>query len=341
MVFITGGNGLIGSYTTKLLIERGYAVRLLHRKGSRLDWLSEVADRIEWIEGDVLDATLLADVIRPGDWVIHAAAIVSFAPGEHEKMFKVNAEGTANVVNACLQKNVKKLCFVSSVAALGRTKQNHLITENTPWEESELNTAYAHSKYLAELEVWRGVAEGLTAVIVNPSVVLGAADWQRSSTQLFKYAWDEHLFYPASTVNYVDVRDVAEAIYLLINSNINSEKFILNAGNITHRELLSGMAACFGKNPPKVEAKPWMAEVGWRLEWLRSAITSKTPLLTRETARATYSNYQYSNEKVKNALHFSFRSLQDTIQWACNELVKRYGNGLPEDPASVSYMTPK
>lgn len=341
MVFITGGNGLIGSYTTKLLLERGHTVRLLHRPESRLDWLSEVADQIQWVEGDVLDATLLTDVIKPGDWVIHAAAIVSFTPGEHEKMFKVNVEGTANVVNACLQKNVRKLCFVSSVAALGRTKQNHLITENTPWEESEANTAYAHSKYLAELEVWRGIAEGLPAVIVNPSVVLGAADWERSSTQLFRYAWGEPLFYPAGTVNYVDVRDVAEAIYLLINSNIISEKFILNAGNITHRELLSGMASCFGKNPPKIEARPWMAEVGWRLEWLRGLVTGKAPLLTRETARAASSHYHYSNEKVKNALHFSFRSLPDTLQWACNELLKRYGNHPSEDPASVTHMTPK
>jgi nucleoside-diphosphate-sugar epimerase len=341
MVFITGGNGLIGSYTTRLLLERGYPVRLLRRPASRLDWLSDLTDRIAWVEGDVLDMALLLDAIQPGDWVVHAAAIVSFDPSQREKMFKVNVEGTANVVNACLQKNAGKLCFVSSVAALGRSKRNPLIDENTPWEASEFNTAYAHSKYLAELEVWRGVAEGLPAVVVNPSVVLGPADWERSSTQLFKYAWEEHLFYPAGTVNYVDVRDVAEAIYLLLRSDIISEKFILNAGNITHRELLSGMAACFGKNPPTFEAKPWMAALGWRLEWLRSAVTGKSPLLTRETARSTYFTYHYSNDKVKNALHFSFRSLQDTLGWACGVLTGKYGGPSPSGQASVTYMTPK
>ena len=313
MVFITGGNGLIGSYTTRLLLERGYSVRLLRRQGSRLDWLTDVADRIDWVEGDVLDSTLLLNAIQPGDWVVHAAALVYFDPSQREKMFKVNVEGTANVVNACLQKHASKLCFVSSVAALGRSKRNPLIDENTPWEASEFNTAYAHSKYLAELEVWRGVAEGLSAVVVNPSVVLGPADWERSSTQLFKYAWDEHLFYPAGTINYVDVRDVAEAIYLLLRSDIIAEKFILNAGNITHRELLLGMAACFGKNPPKFEAKPWMADLGWRLEWLRSVVTGKSPLLTRETARSTYFNYHYSNNKVK--MRSIFRSEAYRTPW--------------------------
>jgi nucleoside-diphosphate-sugar epimerase len=341
MVFITGGNGLIGSYVAKLFIRQGYKVRLLHRSNSQLDSLSDVADRIIWVEGDVLDPTLLTDAIQPGDWVIHAAAVVSFLPSERQKMFKVNVEGTANVVNACLQKNVRKLCFVSSVAALGRNKKKLLITETTPWEESELNTAYAQSKYLAELEVWRGIAEGLPAVIVNPSVVLGAGDWNRSSTQLFRYGWTEHLFYPPGTVNYVDVRDVAEVIYKLINSNIISEKFILNAGNIPYRDLFRGMAEYFGKKPPKIEAKPWMTQIGWRAEWLRSLITGKAPLITRETARSAYLNHRYSNEKVMNALDFSFRSFGDTLQWTCSALAGRYATQPSAGKTSDNYMTPK
>ncbi len=197
MIFITGSNGLIGSFVIRQFIEQGYAVRALRRVNSDLSLLADITHRIQWVEGDLLDPLLLHQTIQPGDIVIHAAAIVSFSAREYEKMRKVNVEGTANVVNVCLQRGVKKFCFVSSIAALGRENHFHSIDESTKWEDSELNTVYAQSKYLAELEVWRGEAEGLPAVIVNPSVVLGPGDWRRSSTQLFKYAWDEHWFYPA------------------------------------------------------------------------------------------------------------------------------------------------
>jgi hypothetical protein len=134
---------------------------------------------------------------------------------------------------------------------------------------------------------------------------------------------------------------VAEVIYKLVNADIISEKFILNAGNIAYRDLFRGMAECFGKNPPKIEAKLWMTKIGWRAEWLRSLVTGKAPLITRETARAAYQNYRYSNEKVVNALDFSFRSFQDTLQWTCNALIEKYGNQPSAGKTSVNYMTPK
>ncbi|MFC0183961.1 SDR family oxidoreductase [Pseudarcicella hirudinis] len=200
------------------------------RPESDLSLLKGLEDQITWFEGDILDVLSLEEAISKADYVVHTAAMVSFAPKDRNKMLRINVEGTANVVNMCLLYKVKKLCFVSSVAAIGRKFSNgasdtsNLIDEKAQWEESPLNSNYAKSKYQAELEVWRGVAEGLDAVVVNPSIILGEADWYKSSTQLFKYVYDENKYYTGGTINYVDVQDVAEIIYKLLHSDIVNER---------------------------------------------------------------------------------------------------------------------
>jgi nucleoside-diphosphate-sugar epimerase len=326
MVFITGVNGLIGSFVAREFLRQGHPVRALRRKQSDLSLVQDIAAQIDWVEGDVFDIPLLTQSIQANDIVIHSAAIVSFAPARKDEMFRTNVEGTANLVNVCLKKGVKKFGFVSSVAALGRTKKELLVTEESKWEESDLNTSYAQTKYLAELEVWRGAAEGLPVVIVNPSVVLGPGDWSRSSTQLFRYAFQERSFYPQGSVNYVDVRDVAEAIFSLISSDIIAEKFILNAGTVSYRELLEQIATRFGKKPPRWQVQPWMAAIAWRMEWLKGLFSGKEPLLTRETARTSQTKYVYQNDKIKQQLGFSFRKLSDTIDWSCTLLKDRIGH---------------
>jgi nucleoside-diphosphate-sugar epimerase len=323
MIFITGSNGLIGSFIARKCINEGVSVRALRRQNSDIHLLADIADQIEWVEGDVLDATLLHQAILPGDIVIHTAAIVSFAPQAQQQMLKVNVEGTTNVVNACLEAGVKKMCFISSVAALGRKKDRKLTTESVQWENSEFNTWYAHTKQLAEQEVWRGIAEGLPAVIVNPSVVLGPGDWDKSSTQLFKYVWKEKRFYSKGLANYVDVRDVADIIFRLIHSEIISERFILNAGSISYQDLFIKIAACFNKRPPKWSVLPWIAEVVWRWEYLRSLVTGKAPLVSRETARLALHQEKYDNSKIVQSLGFLFKPIDDTIRWTCTELQKQ------------------
>jgi nucleoside-diphosphate-sugar epimerase len=322
MIFITGCNGLVGSFVARKLIKEGYQIRALKRGNSDLTLVQDIAGQIEWIEGDILDLPGLSRAMAGVSVVIHSAAVISFAPADRAHMHKINVEGTANIVNVCLANNVRKLCHVSSVAALGRKKNDQFISEEAKWEHSSNNSNYAQTKYLAELEVWRGMAEGLPAVIVNPSIILGPGNWEQGSTKLFKYVWDEHAFYTGGSINYVDVRDVSQIIFQLIRSEITLERFILNGGNIKIKELFEKIATRFGKKPPSVPVNPLLTAVAWRLEHMRSLITGKDPLITRETAQIAQKDYIYMNEKVKQKLQYSFYPIEDTIEWTCRELSK-------------------
>lgn len=322
-LFLTGATGFIGSHIARRFLRAGYIVEALKRPDSNYGLLTDIADQLTWHEGDVTDIPSLEAAIKPGCDVIHAAAIVSFIPKERGRMEKINVEGTANVVNVCLKVGVRKIGYVSSVAALGRpdpkkgqTAHPQRITESQKWEDSPNNSYYAQTKYRAELEMWRGVAEGLNVVMVNPSIVLGAGDWNRSSTQLFKYVNDEKRFYPAGLVNYVDVQDVTEALFGLMESQVSGQRFILNAGTIPYKALLEQMAVVLNKRPPKTHIAPWLAEIGWRVEALRSWITGKPPLITRETARSASSAYQFEGSNINHVIDFQYRSLTETLQQA-------------------------
>ena len=297
--------------------------------------LADVAEQITWHVGDILDIPSLEAAIIPGTDVIHAAAIVSFVPKDRDQMEKVNVEGTANIVNACLKAGVRKLGYVSSVASLGKpvakgeeSGEPALITEDQKWEESPMNSNYAKTKYRAELEVWRGVAEGLNAVMVNPTVVLGAGDWTRSSLQLIKYVHDERPFYTDGLVSYVDVLDVAESLYWLMESEVTanpdrsdgpaSRRYILNGGTIPYRTLLNEIATALGKRPPSVRVPPLLTRVLWPIEAVRSWLTGKAPLITRETARSASSQHRFDGRRIEQVTGFQYRPLSETLRRVAN-----------------------
>ncbi|WP_018476788.1 NAD-dependent epimerase/dehydratase family protein [Pontibacter roseus] len=320
MVFVTGGSGLIGSFLIPALIEQGHQVRALYRgKAPAIAG----ADKVEWLEGDILDIGLLRQALRDVAYVFHSAGLVSYAPQDEELLQQVNVEGTANIVNACLESAVEvKLCHVSSIAAIGRGKEAAVLNEKSKWSTGEKQSAYAESKHFGELEVWRGIAEGLQAVIVNPSVVLGPADWNRSSTRLFKYVYQERPFYTPGTANFVDVRDVVEAMLRLTFSDISGERFILNAGQLTYKEFFEMVARGFGKKAPAYKVSPALAEIVWRLEHARAWLTGGRPLITKDTARVSAKSHLFDNEKVRKATGITFRPLAETIAWNCTELMR-------------------
>ncbi|WP_298716464.1 NAD-dependent epimerase/dehydratase family protein [Chitinophaga sp.] len=313
MILVTGGTGFLGSYLLRALVKAGKPVRALYR--SRIpDAVKDVADRIEWVQGDVLDVTSLEAAFAGINEVYHCAAVVSFQPDAREAMMKINIEGTANVVNMAIDANIRKLVHVSSVASLGRAKQNDQLNEKSQWEESKNNSQYAVSKHLSEMEIWRGIAEGLDAVIVNPSIILGSGFWHDGSGMLLKNAWKEFPYYTEGVNGFVDVEDVVEAMIRLMESPISGERFILNGDNWPYRQLFNEMALHLGKKPPHIAAKPWMAAIVWRIEKIRGMITGKRPLLTRETARTAQLKVYYNNGKILEALPgFRFRPLADTI----------------------------
>jgi dihydroflavonol-4-reductase len=328
MIFVTGATGLIGSFLLRELRARGLAVRALHRGALPADALPGV----EWIQGDILDSTLLTSAISPEvTHVFHCAGLVSYAPQDEDALLQVNVEGTAAVVDACLVRPGIRLGYVSSVAALGQpapeqeqvTDTVQLLAEKATWDLGASHPAYATSKYLGELEVWRGAAEGLAAVIVNPSVVLGPGDWHRSSTRLLRYAYDEHRFYTKGLLNFVDVRDVVAHLLRLtleLPVGTTTERYILNGGAYPLGDFLRAAATAFGRRPPTVAVPDWAAELIWRLEHGRAVLTGARPLITRDTARAGRQHLQYDASKAQIATGLGFRPLAETLAWVAESL---------------------
>ncbi|MGI4870093.1 MAG: NAD-dependent epimerase/dehydratase family protein [Janthinobacterium lividum] len=329
MIFVTGGTGLIGSFLLSELRARGLAVRALYRGVAPP---VTAAPGVEWVAGDLLDTLLLTSLLTPEvTHVFHCAGLVSYAPQDEDALLLVNAEGTAAIVDACLQRPGIRLGYVSSVAALGGpaaageevvASEARTVDEKATWDLGASHPAYATSKYLAELEVWRGVAEGLAAVVVCPSVVLGPGDWQRSSTRLLRYAYEEHRFYTQSLLNFVDVRDVVTQLVRLTLElpTLPPARYILSSAACQLGDFLQQVAAAFGRRPPTVAVPGWAAEGIWRLEHLRSLLTGARPLITRDTARAGRRPVVYDGSRAVAATGLPYRPLADTIAWATQHL---------------------
>lgn len=322
MILVTGGTGLVGSHLLEQLISSGKKVRAIRRKSSQNIFSENFSEKIEWVEGDVLDITSLKDAMQGVEQVYHCAGVVSFSPNEKNNIMKVNVDGTANMVNIALENKIKKMVQVSSMAALGRTEHQQLIDENTQWEESKLNSNYAISKRLGEMEMWRGMTEGLNGVIVNPSVILGAGDWANGALRFFGRVKKGMPFYSTHTTGFVDVRDVAKTMIALMESNISNERFIITAENWSYQQLFNEIADNFGMKRPSVKISPLLSSLAWRLEKIRKMITGGTPLVTRETARTVLNSFLYSNAKIKNALNYEFIPMKQTIKETCEQFLQ-------------------
>jgi len=313
MIFITGCNGLVGSHIARQLLLGNPKIIAFRRKTSDMSLVKDIEKYITWVEGDIMDVELLKKTISNCDTVIHSAAIISFSPKRRNQMYTINVQGTTNVVNAALVNNVKRFCYVSSIAAIGRKKNNNVIDEKSLWEEHEYNTHYAKSKYLAELEVWRGIEEGLPAFIINPSVILGQGNLDNGSTKLFNYVFRKNKFYTNGYLNYVDVDDVASITVKLIEKECVGERFILNAGNVSYKDLFSKIATASNLYPPSIKVTKFFAELFWRLENIRSLFSSSEPIITKETVRLSNHCFKYSNAKITNFLNHQFTPLSETI----------------------------
>ena len=315
MVLVTGGSGLLGRELISQLLSSGKRVRALYNKTPLAEFNSNA---LEQIPCNILDVVGLEESMEGIDQVYHCAAIVSFNPRHRKEMFTINIEGTANIVNAAIDGKIKKLLQVSSVAALGRIREHEQINETMNWTEETSNSKYGQSKYLAELEVWRGIGEGLEAVIVNPVVILGPGDWEGGSSQIFKSAYDEFPWYAEGITGFVDVRDVAKAMIELMESNICSERFILSAENRSYRDVFNLMAKAFNKKTPNKKVTPLLSQIVWRLEAIKSRFTGKDPLITKETAGTALAKVHFDNSKLKKFLPgFNYRPVEETILHTC------------------------
>ncbi|NJN40973.1 MAG: NAD-dependent epimerase/dehydratase family protein [Flammeovirgaceae bacterium] len=315
MIAVTGANGLLGKYIVERFIDAGESVIGIKRENSNIqDFQIPIQ---EWRNADITDLVSLSDALQGVTTVIHAAACVSFRPGDASRIHHTNVSGTQNIVNTCLKIGIRRLIYVSSIAAFGKPHDKPVINESTKWVDDSKNSEYSISKYLAELEVFRGQEEGMSVAMVNPSVILAPANWNNSSAQIFKYVWSEKPFYVDGLLNYVDARDVSEMIYKIFKEGKNG-KFIASAGNASIKNFIDEIAKRFNKKPPYIKVNPTIVLIASSFEWLRSKVTGSDPLFTRQNARTASETYTYDSTKAKSELGIQFRSLQESLDWCCH-----------------------
>lgn len=339
MILITGGTGLVGSHLLFKLVNTNERVRATYRRQKTLarvkhvfSYFSDDAEalfnKIEWIEADINDIPKLQDAFKDITHVYHCAAFVSFEPDKYKTLRKINIIGTANIVNLCISNDIKKLCYVSSVAAIGHNSNpEKLINEETSWNPEEDNSVYAITKYGAELEVWRGTQEGLDAVIVNPGIILGGGFWKGgSSGNLFKQIYNGMGYYVNGVTGYVDVWDVVDSMYQLMQSSIKNESFILVSENLSFKTFQTKTANALNVKPPSKEAKAWLLQIAWRFDWLKFKVFGKRRSLSKQNAKSAVSVTSYDNSKLKNAINFEFKTIDQSI----DEVSKLYLKDLGE-----------
>lgn len=324
MILVTGGTGLVGAHLLLNLAENETQIRSIYREESGIEKTKNLFQlyqkehlfsKVEWIHSDIIDVPSLEIAFKNVDYVYHCAACISFDPNDEEKLRKINIEGTANIVNFCLATNVKKLCHVSSIAALGDVISNKTnISEEAEWNPEVVHSDYAISKYGSEMEIWRGQQEGLNAVIVNPGVIFGAGFWNQGSGLFFSGIKKGVPFHTNGITGYVGVTDVIKIMIQLMKSDIAGERFAIVSENLSFKEVVFKIAENLNVKKPTREAKPWMTSIAWRLDWLKSTIFGAKRQLSKYSANSLHSSEYISNEKIKNALDFEFQDIDTVIK---------------------------
>ncbi|MDO5978432.1 NAD-dependent epimerase/dehydratase family protein [Flavivirga spongiicola] len=324
MILVTGSTGLVGSHLLYKLVSNNEKVRAIYRTERKLANVKSVFatytsnyeplfKEIEWVKADLLDIPALSEAFKHVTYVYHCAAFVSFEPDKYQILRKTNIEGTANIVNLCLSNTISKLCYVSSIATLGRTINNEEITEDTVWNPEDDHNVYAITKYGAEMEVWRATQEGLNVVIVNPGVILGAGIWRYGTGSLFKKAHKGFKYYTSGTIALIAIEDVVSIMIALTKSDIINERFVLVAEHWTYKQFLQTLSKSVHVKPPEKMISSWLLKLAWKLDWLKTKLTGKRRQLTRHIVISLSTETKYNNKKVKKVLDYKFKSIDETI----------------------------
>ncbi|MGL5276453.1 NAD-dependent epimerase/dehydratase family protein [Myroides sp.] len=329
MILVTGGTGLVGAHLLLHLLQSEDAVRAIYRNEESikktktffaLNNQAKLFLKIEWVKADLIDVPALEVAFKDVDYVYHCAALVSFEPKDEKQLRKTNIEGTANIVNLSIAFNIKKLCYVSSIAALGETlAKDKVITETTDWNPELYHGDYAITKYGAEMEVWRGTQEGLDVIIVNPGIIFGRGFGYEGSGAFFQKVKKDFPFYTKGIAGIVGVNDVVNAMYMLMNSEVKNERFALVSDNISYQELINYIADLMGKKHPSIKVSRTSSVLAWKLDNFVSLITRKKRSFTRSLAQASHSKYIYDCSKIKNTISFEFEHYQSFLPLIAEE----------------------
>lgn len=326
---VTGATGMLGARIVFDLLNRGNRVKAIYRNKKRIEQFKknisfygqnadELATLVEWIEADVLDYAGMCNAVEGVDLVVHSAAMVSFHSSDRASMYEINIQGTANVVNACLMKGVKRICHVSSIAALGKEEEGEMIDEESTWIPEKKYSGYAISKFHSEMEIWRGINEGLDAVIINPSVILGPGEWDAGgSPAFFNNIYKGMKFYPGGGTGFVDVRDVSAAVLALISDenwdSAKNKRFLINAANVSYQKAFTLIAQSLKVKAPTMVARKWLLGVAWRGAWLMGLLTGKKPLITRGSVGNASKMQLFNGSKITDEYGFNYRPIEQTV----------------------------
>lgn len=333
MILVTGGTGFLGAHLLYRLVSEGAEVKALKRPDSSIELTKKIFSRysdrsvellknIKWVDGDLLDIFSLLDAFEGVDQLYHTAAMVSLDSGDGRELLNTNVQGTANVVNAAVEKNVGRLCYVSSIGALGYEADHEVIDEETPWDPSKNKSLYSKSKYEAEREVWRGMAEGLNAVIVNPGVILGPGNWDHGSPKIFTTIYKGLKFYPKGTNGFVDVNDVVTAMLKLMDSDLSGSRFIVTSENISYQQLFEWIAESMHVPVPKYKAGKLLGAIGWRLAKIMSLFNRNQPSITPSAIKSSNRYYQYSNKKLIHATDMKMIPVKESVEMTARQFLK-------------------
>ncbi|PQJ80033.1 SDR family oxidoreductase [Polaribacter porphyrae] len=333
MILVTGGTGLVGSHLLYHLTLQNDKIRAIYRIQSSLDKVKQVFsfytsdatlfDKIEWFLADITQVPAMIPAFEGVKYVYHCAAFISFNSKDYIEMRKVNIHGTAIVVNLAIDAKIEKLCFVSSIAAVGDAKVgSEIIDEDCEWNKELDNSGYSITKFGAEMEVWRASQEGVNVIIVNPGVILGSGFWNSGSGRLFSQVYTGFKYYTEGITGFVAVQDVVKPMIELMQSEIKNERFILVSENKSFKDIFFLIADAFGKKRPSKKIKSWQTAIFWRIAWLLSKITRKAPLLSKYSARSAHTVSKYSSKKIQKELKYGFESIEKSIERVCKNYPK-------------------
>ena len=333
MILVTGGTGLVGSHLLYHLLLENNTVKAIHQRTSDLSAVKKVFgyyendieplfDRIEWVEADICDVPSLQKAFEGVSYVYHCAALISMDPSDYQKMRRVNIEGTTNIVNQCIGNAVKKICYVSSIAAVEKNTNGLPTDETENWNGSLEKSGYAITKYGAEMEVWRASQEGVNVSIVNPGVILGSGFWEKSTGKMFSQINNGLNFYTTGVNGFVGVKDVVKALIVLMKVDIKNERYILVSENISFKDVFFKIADGLSKKRPNFQVTPFLSQIAWRWDVLKSMFTRNAPLMNKNTAKTILAKEYYSSEKIRKAFNYEFEGMDKTIKSICADFLK-------------------
>lgn len=323
MILVSGATGLVGSHLLVELLKKNAQVKAIYRSEKSKEKTRKVfafhnathlLENILWQKADITDYYSLKDCFVDVTHVYHAAALVSFNEQRSEEMMEVNVTGTMNMVNLCLEFGIEKMCYVSSVAALGEYSNRKCADEAANWQFSKYTSSYTVSKFYGENEVWRGAAEGLNVVIVNPSTILGYGDWEESSLIIIQKVAKGLKFYPPGTNGFVGVNDVVKASMLLMESAIVNERYVISSENLSFQNLFQTIAKAFNQKAPSIKVSRKLTEVFVIFDRLRTVLFGLPRVLPASNLNSIFNQRCFSAAKFEKEFKVKFQSIDSVVE---------------------------